>query len=421
MNDQKPASILIVDDVPANLNLLSGLLREHGYRVRPAPSGKLALDAARHTPPDLVLLDINMPEMNGFEVCNRLKADPALFDIPVLFISAMNDTRDKLRAFNEGGQDYITKPFQVEEVLARVKTHLTLRRTEFMLKKQNDELKTAMNRLKKTQNQLIVSEKMAALGVMAAGVAHEINNPVNFIKNSCHGLEKDVKDLNEIVSFCLKNIDPGKEDRIKELLNKLDYNTITDEIPELLSNILDGLERTKEIVRSLRVFARIDAQMDNQVDLHEVVDSVLIMLRSRYRDKARIIKKFSPIPPVKGNAGKLSQVVINILNNAIDAVEGINDPEKNAVIIKTEKIYRSGLEYAALTVTDQGPGISDEDKQKIFDPFFTTKPVGKGTGLGLFICSNLIQEHDGSIEVSSTPGKGASFSIYLPVKQEIDL
>ena len=156
-------SILIVDDVPANLQLLSDILKEHGYKVRPAPSGALALEAARRVPPDLVLLDINMPDMDGIEVCRRLKQDPNLSEIPVLFISALGDETDKVRAFDSGGQDYVTKPFQVEEVLARVRTHLSLRKAQQEVKAQNDALREVLDQLRQAQDQLIMSEKMAAL------------------------------------------------------------------------------------------------------------------------------------------------------------------------------------------------------------------------------------------------------------------
>src|ERR687885_428119 len=164
------ANILVVDDAPANLRLLVGILQERGYEVRPVPNGKLALFAAQGRLPDLILLDIMMPEMDGYEVCSKLKADERTKDIPVIFVSAINDVLDKVKAFEIGGVDYITKPFQVEEVLARVETHLAIRNLQRNLQDKNEELAKTLQQLKTTQGQLIESEKMAALGSLVAGV-----------------------------------------------------------------------------------------------------------------------------------------------------------------------------------------------------------------------------------------------------------
>jgi len=241
MDSRSQPSILIVDDVPANLNLLTTILKQHDYKVRPAPSGVLALEAARHAPPDLILLDIHMPMMDGFEVCRRLKGDEALKEIPVVFISALTETSDKIRAFDAGGVDYITKPFQVEEVLARVRTHLELRRTRRELKRKNKRLKKALGELQNTQVRLIQSEKMAALGVLSAGVAHEINNPVSFIKTSTLSLQRDVGDLLKMadlgISSCRDSAQPECKE-ILELQEELEYQTIITEIPELFRAIL---------------------------------------------------------------------------------------------------------------------------------------------------------------------------------------
>jgi len=188
MNNKIPSTdrgnILVVDDTPANLRLLAGILNGNGYKVRPVPNGELALSAAKGMPPDLILLDIMMPEMNGYEVCEKIKADERTRDIPVIFISAINDVLDKVKAFAVGGVDYITKPFQMEEVLVRVETHLAMCHLQKKLQEKNNELTVTLDELPATQHQLIQSEKMAALGQLIAGIAHEINTPLGAIRSS---------------------------------------------------------------------------------------------------------------------------------------------------------------------------------------------------------------------------------------------
>lgn len=412
-----PSSILIVDDVPANLSLLTDILKGHGYKVRPAPNGRLALEAARRLPPDLILLDIDMPDMDGYAVCRALKSTPELADIPVLFISALNETRDKLRAFGEGGQDYITKPFHVEEVLARVGTHLELRRARQELAARNAALEHALEDLRRAQDHLVQSEKMAALGVMAAGVAHEINNPLNFIKAGSQSLRNDIRDLLSLVAFCEDQIRPESRPALDEAKRKMDYAALTRELDDLSVAILHGLSRAEDIVNGLLVFARTDKTMHPDIDVRSVMDSALTMLHSRAKKLARIDKHYADVPLVTGNAGKLSQVVLNILNNALDAIAAKNNGQ-GLLRIDIETQILDGQPLVLLRVTDNGRGMTPEILSKICDPFFTTKPVGKGTGLGLFICSNLLKEHRGDLDVRSRPETGTTVTISLPASPE---
>jgi len=230
-DDTKAGTILVVDGTPANLGLLSSILTKEGYRVRPAPNGRMALRAAHNDPPDLILLDINMPEMDGFEVCRKLKDDVRLTSIPVLFISALTETADKVKAFNTGGLDYITKPFQAEEVLARVDTHLKIRRYQLELNRKSESLQKALDELKAAQDQLVQTEKMASLGVLTAGIAHEINNPINFIKTSAHALSRDMEDIRRLLDafeVCGRDCpDAAVRDSITGLKADMDYDALT--------------------------------------------------------------------------------------------------------------------------------------------------------------------------------------------------
>jgi CheY-like chemotaxis protein len=412
-----PPAVLVVDDIPENVHELVEALKDE-YRIRVAVSGEKALEAVQSSQaPDLILLDIVMPGMGGYEACRRIKALPSGSRIPVLFVTVADATQSKLKGFQAGGSDYITKPFDIEEVRARVRTHLALRNAQDELERRNAALQEALDRLRAAQSQLVISEKMAALGVLAAGVAHEINNPVNFVKASSHSLEKDFHDLLTVLSFCREGLREDKLAALAELERQVDYAAAAQEVPELFSRMFEGLGRTEEIVRSLRSFARTDDALDTPVDLREVADSVLVMLRPRLSG-IEVIKRWEPLPLVRGNVGKLGQVFMNLLANAIDAVEDQQDPARRRIMLSSEMRRRDGGDYAALTVSDSGDGIAPEMATRIFDPFFTTKPVGKGTGLGLFICSNLVQEHRGFLEVHSPIDGGAAFSVALPVIRE---
>ena len=204
-------SILIIDDTPANLRLLTEILSHRAYMPRPVTDGLLAITAAQAEPPDLILLDIMMPNITGYEVCERLKADERTRDIPIIFISAKNEVFDKVKAFAFGGVDYITKPFQAEEVLARIETHLALRSLQKRLNAQNAELAEALRQLQLTQEQLIQREKIAALGHLIAGIAHEINTPLGAINASIHNISQALDLSLDHLPRLFQTLSPGRQ------------------------------------------------------------------------------------------------------------------------------------------------------------------------------------------------------------------
>ncbi len=269
-----------------------------------------------------------------------------------------------------------------------------------------------MQNLKATQAQLIESEKMSALGVMVAGVAHEINNPVSFIYGNLAHVAEYTKDLFNLLEYyeksCL-NLTPELQTEIEAI--ELDF--IKEDFPKLLDSMTVGAERIKKIILSLRNFSRLGEAEIKDVDIHDGLDSTLMILQNKLkaesnRPEIQIIKEYSKLSHVKCYAGQLNQVFMNIIINAIDALEKSSNPQ---IKISTE----TQQSFALIRITDNGMGIPPEVQQKIFNPFFTTKPVGKGTGLGLSTSYKIIvDKHKGKLECHSTPGIGTEFLIALP-------
>jgi len=397
--------------------LLDSMLQERGYGVRAAVNGRMALRAVRHQPPDLILLDINMPEMNGYEVCRALKADPLTAEIPVIFVSAAVDTADKLHAFQEGGVDYVTKPFQPLEVLARVETHLSLFRIRGELEKKNRELGQAMRELQLAQSQLVQSEKMAALGLLTAGIAHELNNPLNFIAASVQALKKTVAPMDELLALCEELPGGSTEfgDRVAAWSRDCQPAELRETMNELVDNACYGAKRAAEIIDSLRVFSRLDEAEQKSANLHECLDAALMLLRNRYKEHIRIERCYGELPPWLCQPGKLNQVFMNLLSNAVDAILAKQEPGGDEVIrISTRVEERHGRYCAVVEIGDSGTGMTPHVQQRLFEPFFTTKEVGKGVGLGLAISHGIVRDHGGCIEVESEAGRGSLFRVILP-------
>jgi signal transduction histidine kinase len=407
----------------------------------------MALMGAKAAPPDLILLDINMPQMNGYEVCEALKAEQQTCEIPVIFISALDEAIDKVRAFAVGGRDYITKPFQFEEVVARIENQLTIRNLQKQLQDQNlrlqqsearerekaDQLEQALYYLQNSQAQLVQSAKMSSLGQLVAGIAHEINNPVNFISGNITYASQFVQDLLELIELYQTHF-PELTPSIQYRIEAMDLEFIKEDLPRILSSMKIGTERISEIVRSLRNFSRLDEAEMKMVDMHEGIDSTLMLLENRLQTKPglsaiQLVKEYGDLPKVECYPGQLNQVFMNILSNAIDALKdnrrrGIDDTESlipspdsvtPTIRIRTEVL---NPDWVTIRIADNGSGMSPEVQSQLFDPFFTTKPVGEGTGLGLSISYQIIrQRHGGSLECFSTLGQGTEFVIKIPLSQ----
>ncbi len=412
------ASILVVDDTRANLRLLTEILSNQGYHVRPAPGGSRALSAARSNPPDLILLDIMMPEMSGYEVCEQLKADPSTAEIPIIFISAMSEVLDKVKAFSAGGVDYITKPFQAEEVLARVETHLTLwglRRSlqeknvllreeitkrqemEEVLRQKNEDLAGTLRLLKNTQKQLVESEKMAALGSLVAGVAHEINTPIGVGVTAASTLANRTRTLMESYkSGGLK----GAE--LKSYLGSAERST---------SLMLGNLQRAQELVESFKQVAVDQACLESRVfAVKTYIEKTLISLGPKLKQTGHnIIINGDPELAINSYPGAFSQIITNLVMNSVN--HAYRDKHTGNLCFEFHK--EDG--HMVLEYSDDGSGIPPENINRIFEPFFTTARSEGGTGLGLHIVYNLAtQTMGGSIRCESRVGEGTHFFLRLP-------
>ena len=362
-NDAAPANILVVDDTAANLQLLAGMLKDHGYRVRPVTSGEMAFRAIEAQIPDLILLDVSMPGMDGYEVCRRLKADPRWQDIPVLFISALNDTEDKVRAFQAGGVDYVSKPFQFEEVDARVRTHLEFQRQKKQLQ----------------QNYATLQELETLRDSLTHMIAHDMRSPLTAVQLSLELLQGTV--------------------------SKGDL-----ESQELFANSVRSIAQLIELVSQMLDVSRLEAgklELQRQnADLTAITKEALALLQPLAGSRAIV----TVMPePVMANVDRdlLRRVIGNLLGNALKFT-----PTNGQVCVTVKNEGPS----ARVEVTDTGCGIAPEHLKTVFEKFGQVgqRPKIAGSGLGLTFSKMAIEAHHGEIGVVSALGQGSTFWFSLP-------
>jgi PAS domain S-box-containing protein len=530
-------TLLAVDDDTGNLRILGQLLQPH-FDVLLAPTGERALQVASRTPkPDLILLDVLMPVMDGYAILAKLRENPATRDIPVIFVTALDAAEDEQHGLERGAVDYITKPYKPAIILARIRTHLELQHARNLLRDQNilleaevarreatlhtvttatrdalimmdgawkiafwnpaaenmfsytaaeahgqdlrrmlipqrfhaataqqiagvldasandaaheifewvvlrkdgtefpaevslagirrenawwslatlrdiTERKALNDKLAQAQQHLLQSDKLAAIGQLAAGVAHEINNPVGFVKSNLGSLELYVQDILEILEAYETAARTGAEtraalDRAQSISQEKDLDYLRTDIRHLIAESQDGLERVRRIVQDLKGFARVEDNDWQWTDLHGILESTLNIVWNELKYHCTLHKEYADLPSIWCLPSQLSQVFMNLLVNAGHAIVGKGD-----ITIQT---MQQG-EEVCVVIADTGCGISPENQHRLFDPFFTTKPVGKGTGLGLSVAWGIVQKHHGRIEVQSEVGKGATFMVWLPI------
>lgn len=376
--------ILIVDDNPTNLKVLSRALMDEGFELAIATNGIEALEQIAEEQPELILLDVMMPEMDGFETCRRLKANPVTEDIPVIFMTALSDTVDKVKGLAIGAVDYISKPFDAIDVVARIRVHL---------------------RLKTAQKRLLAQEKLASLGTLAAGIAHELRNPLNFVTNYAEIAQTTLAQL-------LAEVEKGSVDNLQQVLQEL-YGDVT--------AIYRHSQRAEQTINSMMQLARTDGSTTWEMsDLGEVLDRAVQLayqgFRTRYNgffmqittDYDPAIKSVSLVTP------DFNRALIAIVDNACYALYCKQQQNPNFephFHVQTRLILRQ----IKISLRDNGSGIATSVSRHLFDPFVTTKPPGEGTGLGLSLAHTIIVErHGGNLTFKSVVGQYTEFTIALP-------
>jgi two-component system NtrC family sensor kinase len=413
------APVLIVDDVEANLVALGALLEGIGCEIVAARTGNDALRLLLKREFAVLLLDVQMPEMDGYEVARHARDNPVTRDVPIIFLTAARHSEDNLlRGYGSGAVDFLYKPIDPPILRSKVRVFLDLyiqRRqiadAKTALEQSNIELRRladtnaglaenfrvtaedlskAYRELQTTQAQLVQSAKMASLGELVAGVAHEINNPLSFATSHLDTARRILEKLRPSCESALSDAERNEWERAQSRLREM----------------ATGLERIADLVIKLRTFSRLDEGEQKKVSVRECVDSVLMILQHRAGSRVRLVTDLAGPDQIECFPGLLNQALLNLVSNAIDAIEG-----EGSVTIGAGAADGG----YAITVSDTGGGIPEDVRDRVLEPFFTTKPVGQGTGLGLSITYSIVRKHGGTLELSERAGGGTIAAIRLPI------
>ena len=416
--------ILVVDDTPDIARLMVRVANHLGYEPFVARDGPSALQMAAAVAPDAILLDVMMPGMSGIEVLRELKADVRLQHIPVVLVTAKGDDADVVEGLDAGANDYVTKPFRKEVLAARVRSAVRVKEHRDKLDEANARLQTEIAERKRMQAELVQAQKMESIGQLAAGIAHEINTPAQYVGDNTRFLRDSFASIDALFGDLDKLLEAAKRGEITEALiaevdasvRGADVEYLKAEVPKAIQQSLEGIERVANIVRAMKEFSHPGNGHKQLVDLNRAIESTLTVSRNEWKYVADLITDFDPhLPQVSCLPGDFNQVVLNIVVNAAQAIANVVENGSQARGTITVRTRHEG-DWAEIRVEDTGTGIPASIRHKVFDHFFTTKGVGKGTGQGLAIAHAIVvHKHAGTIRFESEEGKGTTFIIRLPI------
>ena len=440
--------VLVVDDQPIVIESIRRLLAaEPDIELHACGDPTLALSTAVELRPSVILQDLVMPEVDGLMLVKFLRAHPHTKETPIIVLSSQDHAKTKAAAFRAGANDYLVKLPDPIELIARLRYHSEayhnlLKRDEAeetlihnkvleeKVEERTAELKDALESLKHAQTKLIHNEKMNSMGQLVAGIAHEVNNPINFIYGNINYVNGYVQDLLELVQTYQKHY-PTPAPDINEKLEALDLEFSSPDLLKSFVSLRSGAKRIRNLVLSLRNFSRFDESELKVACVHEGLDSTLAMLGDQL-EGIKIEKNYGELPKIECYPGQLNQVFMHLIKNALDMFNRV-DTKRIAATVSENSAQQSAkrsetslpllhISTAALDnkvaiwIADNGPGISLEIQDRIFDPFFTTKAVGEGAGLGLSISHQIVTvQHGGKIKCYSVPGQGTKFLVELPM------
>lgn len=430
-------NILVVDDDKLNLRVADGYLKMFfpQFDINLCQDPHQAINLVVEKNIDILLLDIMMPGISGIDLLKLIRAKREFRDLQIIMLTALSDMESFKLCFELGANDFLKKPIEVTEFKARISAATNTRGNNLMLqemynkvKEQNVELKSVNAQLKDAQFHLIQSEKLAAIGELAAGVAHEINNPIGYVGSNLETMSSYLNKMKSFIQYFLDELDLSigggqgeSQIQLKALVNekyqKLKIEFILEDLDGMINDSKEGIYKVAEIVKSLRNFARTGMEDERTyTPFKEIISQVLLIVKNESKYTTVIEVEDQDVCDAYMNRGQISQVVLNIVINAIQAIKQQQRNEFGKISINTFEEE----DFICMKITDDGPGISESTLNKIFDPFFTTKEVGQGTGLGLSISHDIIvNKHHGMLDVKSVVGEGTQFLIKLPrVKYE---